>query len=234
MVREWLRIICPTNPDLGPPTSIAIVKGRSLGVGYRGENLHAVNGGVTLVQPLRRGADFEARFEWQGGSHELVATYAAATNVPSVDFDNPKPEAASGDVSGSPPAERSLPPVEPPLADVSGIEPPPTDADWDGVHEVVFGASGDLGCETKIVGSWFRAKCADPKFKVIAIEYQKGHHEKQSIASVDGGVGVIVTPYVEGTETWARFHFEDGVRMLVLRWSHGPRPTTAGAFETLK
>ena len=34
--------------------------------------------------------------------------------------------------------------------------------------------------------------------------------------------------------TWARFAFHDGVKTLVLRWKKGPRPDSAGSFETGK
>ena len=233
-MREWLRLLCPATPDLGDPDKIVIVRGRTPNEYYKGENLKMVNHVITLVQPVRRGADFEARFEWASASHTLDLTFPSDAKAPNADFDNKPVE--TPDVSGAKPGEAAadLPPVEPAIDDVANLAPPPSDADWDAAKEVTFAASSDIGCETKVVGSWFRAKCKDPKYAVTAVEFQKGHHKTQSTATVASGVGTVVTPYVEGTETWARVHFDTRTYMMVLRWSKGPKPASAGAFELLK
>ncbi len=59
----------------------------------------------------------------------------------------------------------------------------------------------------------------------------KSHHETQTKVLIEGGTATFVTPYVEGTETRARFKSGDTLRTLVLRWKKGPRPSTAGSFE---
>ncbi len=244
-VREWIRLLCPATSDFGEPDSIEIVRGRKPNEHYQGENLHVVNHIVTLVQPLRPGADFEARFQWASGAHALDATYPAGADEPTVRFDDAPDDtpptvagsaAASGAGSGAAAhdAVADLPPPEHALDDVAGLAAPPTDAEWDAAHEVVLAGSGDLGCETKVVGDWFRARCKDPKHAVTAASFQKGHHKTESAITVADGVATLVTPYVEATETWARFRFGDASYMLVVRWNKGPRPTSAGSFEPLK
>lgn len=233
LVREWLRVMCVNRaPDLGVPSAIEVTKGRGPKERSKGENLHAVNDITTLVVPVRPGSDIEATFSWTQGSHVLTATWPAGApeSERSIRFDNADDTAPA--VSASVTPEASLPAPEAPIDDVAGIAEAPKDDDWQKAAEVRFSGSTAAGCETKVSGDWFRARCANPDKKVDSIVAVKGHHKTQTKITVADGVATFVTPFVEGTETWARFKSGDTTRTLVLRWKKGPRPETAGSFES--
>lgn len=244
MVREWLRVMCVNRiPELGAPQSIEVTKGRGPKERSKGENLHNVSDITTLVVPIPPGADIAASFNWERDSHELTISWPAGEpeSARTIAFDNgatPAPaESAAGAVSGTakadPPAA-AAPPPEPPIDDVASLADPPKDEDWQKAAEVRFAGSTAAGCETKVSGDWFRARCANPDKKVDSVVAAKGHHKTQTKITVEDGVATIITPYVEGTETWIRVKQGDTTRTLVLRWKKGPRPDTAGSFETGK
>jgi hypothetical protein len=245
LVREWLRVMCvPRSAELGKPVRIEIVKGRGANDRSRGENLHAVNDITTLVIPVRPGSDFEATFTWENGSRTLRASWPAGApdSARTIAFDE-VPRDPVGDegpapaVSGSavpvasPSASAGLPPAEPPQDDVPGLTDPPADDAWQKAAEVRVMGSTAAGCETKIVGDWFRARCGSAEHRVERATALKGHKKTQTRITVDGGVATLVTPFVEGTETWIRVQGAEATRTLVLRWKKGPRPDTVGSFE---
>jgi hypothetical protein len=245
MVREWLRVMCVNrSAELGKPTRIKVERGRAPNDRSQGENLKAVNDITTLIVPVRPGTDIAAAFEWENGAHGLVVRWPEGTPESGrvMEFDNPPPpDAAPTATGGAPPAQPAegaapSPAVEPPLDDVASIAAAPDDAGWDQAKEARVKGSTAAGCETKIAGDWFRARCkiADASKAVKEILPLKGHRKTQTTVKVEGDVATLVTPYVEGTELHARFSFGDAKQVLVLRWPKGPKPDTIGAFEILK
>lgn len=239
MVREWLRVMCvPRSAELGKPVKITVERGRTPKERSQGENLKAVNDITTLIVPVRPGLDFAASFEWENGSHALRVRWPAGTaeSARIMEFDNAPapdaPSAASGDAPPAPtppPAETPAgPKPEEPLEDVASLAAAPDDAAWETAVEVAVKGSTAAGCETKVSGDWFRARCKGAK-EIVPI---KGHRKTQTTARIDGETATFLTPYVEGTEMHARFVFADASKFLVLRWPKGPKPKTVGAFET--
>lgn len=233
MVREWLRVMCvPRSTELGKPVSIRIDRGRD-GARPKGENLKAVNDITTLIVPVRPGTDFSATFAWEQGSHVLTVTLPSSGDETerAMSFDVPEPETAAPS-EPAPPGEAVKP--EPASADIEGFGALPTEEAWRAEKEVRVSGSSALGCETKLLGGYFRAKCKAPSdaTKLKNIVFLKGHKKTQSTAKVEGDTSELVTPYVDTTETHARFELLDGTsRVLVLRWPKGPMPTTLGALE---
>lgn len=237
MVREWLRVMCvPRNAELGKPVKITVERGRAPKERSKGENLKAVNDITTLIVPVRPGLDFAASFDWEKGSHGLRVSWPAGSPESDrvMEFDNaPAPDAAPAASGGAPPTPPPAdapkgPKPEEPLEDVAGLATVPDDATWDAAAEVAVKGSTAAGCETKVSGDWFRARCKGTK-EIVPL---KGHRKTQTTTKVEGETATFSTPYVEGTEMHARFVLADGSKFLVLRWPKGPKPKTVGAFET--
>lgn len=243
MVREWLRVQCVNrSPERGVPSFIEVTRGRKPKERYQGENLKVVNDITTLIVPVRPGIDFAATFAWEKGSDELTVrwpvgapesaremVFASATVDAPPDSAAPAPSATSG----STPAPAAEPAPKEPEADLEGLEPAPSAEDWAKAPEARVKGSTAAGCETKLVGKWFRARCeakgdAKPVQKIVPLE---GHKKTQTTTSVEGNVATFLTPYVEGTETHARFVREGESHVLVLRFPKGKQPETIGAFE---
>jgi hypothetical protein len=121
-------------------------------------------------------------------------------------------------------------PSEPPLDDVASLAAAPDDATWEKTPEARVKGSTAAGCETKVSGDWFRARCK----AVTAIVPLKGHRKTQTTVKIEEGVATLVTPYIEGTEMHARVTAASASQFLVLRWPKGPKPETIGAFESGK
>jgi hypothetical protein len=114
----------------------------------------------------------------------------------------------------APPAEAQ---PEEPQADIEGLEPEPSADDWSKAPEARVKGSTAAGCETKLVGAWFRARCeagAGGK-PVQAIVPLKGHKATQTKVTIEEGVATLVTPYTSGTEMHARFVREGETHVLV-------------------
>lgn len=239
MVREWLRVMCVNrSAERGTPKLVTIQRGRP-GKGHKGENLKVVNETTTLLVPVRPGTDFAATFEWENGSDELEVKWPLGTpeSQREMIFASGKEQAAAPSDTAAPasdsapPSQPATPKTEPPLDDIASISAKPTDDEWKGAKEVGVKGSSAAGCETKIVGDWFRARCEG---KAFAIEPLKGHRKTQTSVVIEGTAATLVTPYVEGTEMHARFVSSDASYVLVLRWTKGPKPAGAGAFEVIK
>ncbi len=239
MVREWLRVMCVNrNAELGKPVAIKIERGRAPNEHSKGENLKAVNDITTLVMPVRPGTDLVAELSWENGSHRLSVRWPEGTPEAQrvMEFDNAgAPDGAAkagGDapLGPGPVAAGTTAPGEPPLDDVASLATAPDDATWEKTPEARVKGSTAAGCETKVSGDWFRARCKS----VTAIVPIKGHRKTQTTVKVEDGVATLITPYVEGTEMHARFSTASASQFLVLRWPKGPKPETIGAFETGK
>ena len=237
MVREWLRVMCVNrSSERGTPKLITIGRGRS-GEGPKGENLKVVNDTTTLLVPVRPGTDFAATFEWENGSDELEVKWPAGTpeSQREMIFASGKEQAAAPGETASPvaapaPPEAAAPKTEPPLDDVASIAAKPSDDEWKAAKEVGVKGSSAAGCETKVVGDWFRARCEGKAFTIVPL---KGHRKTQTTIDTDGKSTTFITPYVEGTELHARFSDDSSAYVLVLRWTKGPKPASAGAFEKI-
>jgi hypothetical protein len=246
MVREWLRVQCvDRSAERGVPASIEVTRGRKPKERYQGENLKVVNDITTLIVPVRPGLDFAATFSWEKGSDELTVRWPEGTPesaremaFASATVDAP-PDAAGpapGDTSKTAPAEppsAAEPRPEEPQADLDGLEPAPSADDWAKAPEARVKGSTAAGCETKLLGAWFRARCeakgdAKPVQKILPL---RGHKKTQTTVAIEGAVATFLTPYTEGTETHAQFVREGESHVLVLRWSKGKQPETLGAFE---
>lgn len=116
------------------------------------------------------------------------------------------------------------------LPDVEGLSAAPADEAFDKVKEVVVTGSGALGCKTKILESWFWMRC-EGKVKFTGIEIEKGKRQTQTNASVEGGVGKVLVPYVEETNLRAKLAYEGGEKWLKLRWPKGKQPFQVGKVE---
>lgn len=244
MVREWLRVMCVNrSTERGTPKLVTIQRGRP-GKGHKGENLKVVNETTTLLVPVRPGTDFAATFEWENGSDELTVKWPQGTpeSQREMIFASGKEQAASpGDTAapasdGAPPSPPAAPKTEPPLDDVASLSAKPNDEEWKAAKEVGVKGSSAAGCETKIVGDWFRARCEAKEMSLAfsGITPLKGHRKTQTSITIDGTTATLVTPYVEGTEMHALFASSTGSYVLVLRWTKGPKPAGAGAFEKTK
>jgi hypothetical protein len=248
MVREWLRVMCVNrSAERGTPKLVTIQRGRP-GKGHKGENLKVVNDTTMLLVPVRPGTDFAATFEWENGSDELVVKWPAGTpeSQRKMTFASGKEQAAPSDAApsdaaGPPPdivqpSPVAEPKTEPPLDDIATISAKPSDDEWKAAKEVGVKGSSAAGCETKVVGEWFRARCEGKEMALAfsEIEPLKGHRKTQTAVTIDGTTATLVTPYVEGTEMHARFASSTARYVLVLRWTKGPKPASAGAFEAIK
>jgi hypothetical protein len=233
MVREWLRVMCVNrSAERGTPKLITIEKGRS-GKGPKGENLKVVNDTTTLLVPVRPGTDFAAAFEWENGSDKLEVAWptGAPETARVMIFESGKEQAATPSDTAAPTADSAPaapPKTEPSLEDIATISAKPSDDEWKAAKEVSVKGSSAAGCETKIVGDWFRARCAG---KTYTVEPIKGHRKTQTSATTEGDTTTLITPYVEGTEMHARFASSTATYVLVLRWTKGPKPPGAGSFE---
>jgi hypothetical protein len=243
MVREWLRVMCVNrSAERGTPKLVTIDRGRP-GKGHKGENLKVVNDTTTLLVPVRPGTDFAATFEWENGSDTLEVAWPAGTPEASrvMIFASGKEQAAlPGDTAApaadpAPPSPPVAPKTEPPLEDVTTIAPKPSDDEWKAAKEVGVKGSSAAGCETKVIGDWFRARCAakDSASAFSDVVLLKGHRKTQTTIDMDGNTVTLTTPYVEGTEMHARFTGSTAGYVLVLRWTKGPKPAGAGAFEKI-
>ncbi|NUO49491.1 MAG: hypothetical protein HOV80_11610 [Polyangiaceae bacterium] len=245
MVREWLRVMCVNrNAELGKPAAIKVERGRAPNERSKGENLKAVNDITTLVMPVRPGTDFVAAFSWENGSHSLSVRWPDGTPEAQrvMEFDNAgAPDGAAtagGDapLGPGPVAAGTTSPSEAPLDDVASLAAVPDDAAWEKTPEARVKGSTAAGCETKLSGDWFRARCkaADTTKAITTILPIKGHRKTQTTVKIEDGVATLITPYVEGTEMHARFSTGSSSTFLVLRWPKGPKPETIGAFESGK
>lgn len=236
MVREWLRVQCvPRSDERGTPRSIELTRGRSE-EHFQGENLKAVNDITTLLVPVRPGIDLEASFTWEKGADTLKVSWptGALESERVMAFTSADAEGGSPVVSGSaiaPPASApaSAPPA-PPLPDVPDLKPPPSEDEWSKAPEARVSGSTAAQCETKVVGDWFRARCAPGT--VIQIVPISGHRTTQTKLVYEAAGAALVTPYVEETELHVRFEKKTDPVVLVLRWPKGPRPAVIGAFES--
>lgn len=116
------------------------------------------------------------------------------------------------------------------LPDVEGLPAVPADEAFDKEKEVLVTGSGALGCKTKLVDSWFWMRC-EGKVQFTGIEIEKGKRQTQTKASVEGGVGKLLVPYVEETNLRAKLAYEGGEKWLKLRWPKGKQPFQVGKVE---
>lgn len=234
MVREWLRVQCvDRSPERGTPVSIEVTQGRAPKERYKGENLSMVNDITTLIVPVRPGTDFAANFNWAKGSDVLSVKWPAGQpeSAREIKFARAESDGAAPVEGAAPPNNAAAVASEPPLEDLPSVGAAPSEEEWAKVAEARVKGSTAAGCETKLSGDWFFAKCeakGKPVKELIAV---KGHRKTQTVLSVKDDVATILTPYVEGTETHVRMVREGETRVLVLRWSKGPKPETAGSFE---
>lgn len=245
MVREWLRVQCVNrSAERGTPVSITVTDGRAAGERYKGENLKVVNDITTLIVPVRPGTDFAADFAWEKGTDQLTVKwpYNTGEEARDIKFTSSLEDAAPTSSGSAPPApapaapaggdDAASPKAEAPLDDVAGLAALPSDDEWKKVAEAKVKGSTDAVCETKVVGDWFRAVCAEVDGKPVKeVLLLKGHRKTQTKVQIAAGIATLTTPYVEGTELHARFVRDGKPRVLVLRWSKGKKPDTIGAFE---
>jgi hypothetical protein len=238
MVREWLRVQCvDRSPERGTPVSIEVTQGRAPKERYKGENLSVVNDITTLIVPVRPGTDFAATFNWAKGSDVLSVKWPAGQpeSAREIKFGRAESDGAAPVEGTEPPPNKATDVApEPPLEDLPNLAPAPSEEEWSKIAEARVKGSTAAGCETKLSGDWFYAKCeakGKPVKELIAV---KGHRKTQTSLTVKDDVATLLTPYVEGTETHIRLVREGETRVLVLRWSKGPKPETAGSFELPK
>lgn len=248
MVREWLRVQCVNrSAERGAPVSISVTRGRAAGERFQGENLKVVNDITTLLVPVRPGVDFAASFRWEKGEDELSVKWPEGSpeSERTMTFQSGL-EDAKPSVDGAPSASAAAPPAEPPKAEAPKVEPPQDDAPglaappdedaWAKLPEAKVKGSTKAGCETKLSGDWFRARCAakDAASAYKTVTPIKGHRKSQTTVKIEGDVATLLTPYVEGTELHVRFERASESETLVLRWTKGPKPDTIGAFEAVR
>lgn len=113
--------------------------------------------------------------------------------------------------------------------------PTPTVAEWDQAAEIDVTGAKALGCETKMVREWLRVSCRDTNDtggKPTNVELVKGG-KVDTYRYVKGAITSLVTPFVVGVHTEARFSWSDKARTLVVTWPDGaPRPATVAAFQS--
>jgi TPR repeat protein len=108
---------------------------------------------------------------------------------------------------------------------------PPTEQELAAAPEVIVKHSTALGCETRLMRSWLRVRCAPGAGIEAPVDTRivRGGRDLESAAFRGGGQTILLTTVREGDEIDARVVWpKTGIRTLRITWPRGAAAATMG------